>query len=812
MKRLLINFPKIKMNSLVKYLVISFILPFLLYYFIWFLVNSHPNSILNLPDVDSQYLPLYRYLKEVYSFDSSFFYSFYKGIGGSMWTTFFYYLSSPLNIIIIFFNKTNISEFLHFLCALKIGLCGLCMFIFLNSLNSKNLKINLLFSMCYALMGYNICYVKNVFWFDVVYMTPIVILGMNKLLQKGDMRLYIFSLIYCLLSNFYLTFSLGIFCLIYFWFFIKINKNVNKTFKIRFFIANLLCFGICCCFLIPTLFEIIQLKERISFGNLINIDAFNLPHLFYKVLIGSSSLNSHFLISFYDSPNLFCSLFVVLLNIIYFFNKSISIRERKSVIIIYFIFLLTMIFQPLNSIWHGFSITQGNSYRFSYLCSFLAILIAYRSYCKFKYFQKNDINFKVIPILITIFLCNIIMLLSRQFQFFSNGIEIAISFMFVIIYNLILKSKINFKILMLVILLELSVNMGICFKMEVNKSFSKYEEICYDYDTIKDMDKVRVNTLYYNTSFYCNLSTISSYLSTYNPYILDFFRKIGINSMVLAIDDDYSTTPIIDSLMGISYYIDDDYNIRNNDYKLSIGYMVYNNDNGAFYQNKIKYQEFILNSMINENFKYYNDYSFNNIERNIYSFFNDGTDKYLLLEDKLNYVFDVSYFNNNYHIILEGIDSLIITISNKNKEYVNMNITPVCVNKDKCSLPTIKLYELNVDNFEHAISILKEQQLNVTKMEKNRLEGNINVTKDNQYLFLSIPYEKGWNIYIDGKKTKYEKIYDAFIGIKLDKGYHEIKMVFYPYGLNIGIIISSISVAILIIYFAIIKKGKNLRK
>ena len=49
------------------------------------------------------------------------------------------------------------------------------------------------------------------------------------------------------------------------------------------------------------------------------------------------------------------------------------------------------------------------------------------------------------------------------------------------------------------------------------------------------------------------------------------------------------------------------------------------------------------------------------------------------------------------------------------------------------------------------------------------------------------------------KKTNYFKIYDAFIGINMKEGYHEIKMVFYPKGLKEGIIISSTTLIVIII-------------
>ena len=69
----------------------------------------------------------------------------------------------------------------------------------------------------------------------------------------------------------------------------------------------------------------------------------------------------------------------------------------------------------------------------------------------------------------------------------------------------------------------------------------------------------------------------------------------------------------------------------------------------------------------------------------------------------------------------------------------------------------------------------------------------IKVENNNSLLMITVPYEKGWNIYVDGKKADYEEVYDTFIGINLDKGDHEIKMVFYSPGFSIGCAITFIS-------------------
>lgn len=789
-----------------KYYLLSFFIPCITYIFLSLLVNGGYNFIIKLPDVDSQYIPLYKYVKGIFLFNNSIFYSFYKGVGGSMWTTFFYYLSSPFNVLILFFSNNDIGKFIYFISAIKISLCGLCMFIYLQSMQD-NKKVSLIFSLCYALMGYNVCYIKNIFWFDVVYITPIVMLGINRILKNGNIMLYIVSLIYAIFSNFYMAFSLCIFCIIYFFFFLITNQDIKKQNIIKFFVSSAIIIGISCIFLIPVGYELFQLKERIGVVSLVNNDMSNIIYLLYKLLIGSSDLKMHFIMEFYESPNIYCSLLCLLLNILYFFNNSIKHKEKKYVIAIYLFFISSMIFNPVYSFWHGFSYTNGNPYRFSYLWTFFEILIAYKSFNSLCSLNKKKIV-SILILIITIFICNVLLLFSQKFEFYNCGLEIILSIIFIVAYLFFIIENKSVMFIVVILLAELCLNMYLSTDIrDINYKFSNYNDICKNYDNILSKNKFRINAPYYNSSLYCNFSTISSYLSSYNPNILNFFRSVGLSIIDFEINDDYSTTDVLESILGVSYYINNDYNIEKYKYNLSIGYMIYYNKKLAS-ENKIDYQQSILKSMVNLNDNYFIEYQLQKKDNSHYGYFNNGNTKYLLIKDNRHYIVDSKFLNEDYHITFNSIDSLIIKINDSSDNYVDVIVQPQCKNHDSCLSPEVKFYELDMDNFEKAINILKEQQLNVTKMDKNVLEGNIDVKKNNQYLFLSIPYEKGWNIYVDGKKVNYEKLYDAFIGIKLDKGHHEIKMKFYPYGLKLGICISIGSFIILIGYLYKNKKSR----
>ena len=101
---------------------------------------------------------------------------------------------------------------------------------------------------------------------------------------------------------------------------------------------------------------------------------------------------------------------------------------------------------------------------------------------------------------------------------------------------------------------------------------------------------------------------------------------------------------------------------------------------------------------------------------------------------------------------------------------------------------------------------MKQNQLQNVIIDKNKVTGDINVS-DEKTLFMSIPYDRNWKVYVDGKKANYDKILDQFIGIKLNKGKHKIKMIYVSKEFNYGIVISLISF-ILFISLLIMERKK----
>ncbi len=87
--------------------------------------------------------------------------------------------------------------------------------------------------------------------------------------------------------------------------------------------------------------------------------------------------------------------------------------------------------------------------------------------------------------------------------------------------------------------------------------------------------------------------------------------------------------------------------------------------------------------------------------------------------------------------------------------------------------------------------------MTVDSYDETALTGRIDVTSPGQ-LVLSIPYDPGWTLYVDGAKTPMDLFEDTFISIELDEGTHTIALNYFPKGFIPGVIVSVVCILLFI--------------
>ncbi len=95
------------------------------------------------------------------------------------------------------------------------------------------------------------------------------------------------------------------------------------------------------------------------------------------------------------------------------------------------------------------------------------------------------------------------------------------------------------------------------------------------------------------------------------------------------------------------------------------------------------------------------------------------------------------------------------------------------------------------------IKKLKQNSMKIRKFNNDNIVGDITLD-NNKLLFLSIPYDKGWHVKVDGKAANIEKVNIGFMGIFLNKGFHTVELQYTPPFLIAGMAVSLLSLIIFV--------------
>jgi uncharacterized membrane protein YfhO len=105
------------------------------------------------------------------------------------------------------------------------------------------------------------------------------------------------------------------------------------------------------------------------------------------------------------------------------------------------------------------------------------------------------------------------------------------------------------------------------------------------------------------------------------------------------------------------------------------------------------------------------------------------------------------------------------------------------------------------DYYEECLN-RKESSCYSFEYDTNGFTAKTNLENEN-FVFFSVPYDKGWTATVNGVETEIVKANFGFMAVKGETGENIIRFTYRPYGLDIGIIISIAGVALSVIYMII---------
>lgn len=816
-----------KLDKYKKFLlpILSFLIPCVIFIlFCWSRkIGVFGENSLLISDFQAQYVILLKYLRNLE--DGNLWYSLSKGLGGGMIGTFAYYLSSPLNLLIFLFPKSAIVDVSILLIGLKISLCGLTMYFFLRHHFKRQRYHYLIFSTCYALMSFMINYNFHIMWLDCVMIFPLVMLGIDRLFE-GKSGLYIGSLFYAILSNYYIGYMICIMSVLYFIGQIILTynkKQVNEIKKVclRFGITSILAGCMAMFLLIPTILEL-QHGYKVNSSGL----DFSGLHLNFFDLWSRTYVSSHNYLNILakNEISIYCGIIVLPLLYFFFVNKKI-LRKEKWVYGCLLVLLVSGFFvNGLNMVFHAFNEANCFNYRYSFMICFVMIVMAVKSFQ-----QLKDIPIYHYLLFLIFYLVMALIMCISSYSYLGLS-DIYISIGCIILYMLLLyyypryTKNNDIKILLLLIVFsELLCNFFLTLS-----DFPYYKKEEYDYyamtmaSTMQDLQKdapgyrIEKNMFFsYNDSLLMQYHGINSFLSTVDINQINFLHNTGYYSTRMSSVDYGHNSILMDSLLGIKYRISSflltEYTeikqilypqfsgilyhsdflrsamVYENPYALSLGYMVNSTSVMPEVDNPFEYQNALLNNMLGTDTPYFKPYDKEKVAEGAYEFTIDN--------DELVYI---------YFAYITGVDEQCSVLIDGKLANTNSEIFPyrknlsgekirVALDGKVVNYGAAYAYYLDMEAFKQAISSLQKSQVQIETVEDGYIKGSVTATKEMPTLFLSIPYEDGWTLYVDGKEKKIDIMYDAFMGVSLDEGDHTIELKYEVPGLKLGMLITGLS-------------------
>lgn len=597
------------------FVLFSFLIPFALMFIAFAVMGCRPfgDKQILVTDLWHQYYPFLVDLADKLKHGESLFWSWTQGSGTNYFALASYYLASPLNIFTIFIPKEGLDIFLTFSVVLKIGLAGGFFALFLRYTFKRDDISLVIFSTCFALSAFFMGYYWCEIWLDTVALTPLVVMGFVALMREGRYRLYVITLALSILANYYIGLFTCIFMMLVF-----IGYNVCKWDGIKEFgrrfarvaICSVLGIMLTLFFMLPAYFGLQNTHAAGSVfptGYQINIGSSN-DFLGTMDAIRQVISNTGAFVAPSTTeglPNIACGVISIVLGIMFMVSRKIKLREKIFTGCLLLFLIMSFIIRQLDYIWHGFHFTNMVPYRFSYLVSFVLVVMAFRAFTVIDSINHFDL---IITALVTV----IIVLLGIGKQEILVLISTPIIALLILAALFLFKKDIIKKSILAIILAAIVVVQGAGTAYLGVKTTSV--TTTYDYprggqntaDVVKHMKDVEKNTPelwraeFTSTQTLCDsalngFNGVSMFSSMTNESYTRFAENFGLMGWLSGNRYTYAeSTPVTELFLNLKYIIARDGNYNDAEYLKE----VFNSGTVKLLENK---NYIPMGMMVNEN-------------------------------------------------------------------------------------------------------------------------------------------------------------------------------------------------------------------
>ncbi len=760
-------------------------------------------------DMYHQYAPFFSEFQYKLTNGGSLLYSWDVGLGVNFSAIYAYYLASPLNWLVALCPKSLVIEFMTVMIVVKTALCAVTMTWYLLRRSRMPHFYAAFFGIFYAMSGYMCAYSWNIMWIDCIILFPLVVYGSEELVDNGRFMMYIITLGLSILTNYYISIMTCIFLV--FWFFARaVLKGLLDPVDffgraLMFALSSLLAGGLAMAVLRP---EIYALQQTAS-------GTFSFPHTVTQYFSIIDMLARHMgnidtEVGLNHWPNIYCGVAVYQMMLLYFANRRIPVKEKAVYTVLLIFFLAGFSLNVLNYIWHGLHYPNSLPCRQSYIYIFLVLYMCYRTADEREGNTLKDLKISFFLSFAFILLCQKTVE-QDHIKFWAYYLAMLFISLYALLLYLKRAGKIGRNTLMFLLLGLVAVEAAVNTTITSVPTTSRVEylrdnaEVAALKNSVPTQPFARFEKVKRKTKddgAWMNFPSVSLFSSMANRHLSDFMRDIGCEASVNA----YSitgSTPLADALLDVRYAF---WSEEAEDPALTL---IAQSGETWLYENPHTFPlAFTVSPDLDENWVYTLENPAD-VQNDLCSVMR--CDPVLI---RLDGSPSGSYYNFTapedgiYYGFATGskVDKVKAELPGGSKTYENLKRRyfmefgmlrrddTVSLTETSDDAPTLdmKVYRFDYDALARLKEALASNAMEITRFTDTEIDGT--VTADSPcLLFTSIPYDKGWQVTVDGVPAETHDFAEAFLSVKLTPGTHTLAFRFTPEGRTLGFLLTLVS-------------------
>ncbi len=793
-------------------------------------------------DMDQQVIPLLLNFKDILSGEGSALYSLQNAGGMNFWGVFFFFIASPFSLLTLLVPKGQMLLFMNILVLLKLATCAFTATLyFLRTKNHLAPELAVLFGLFYAFSGYGLLFYQNVIWLDMMYLFPLLLLSFEHLIHRKKATPYVIALSAMMVVNYYIGYMVVLFTLLYFGIVtFSLSGECRKQVAIRFLTASFIAAMLTAIVWLPSFLQYLSSGRNISiFESLMTSDLYTHYETTLALLLPSAGAIMIMIYGLMHIPlhsgqlrdYMLLALLLFIPIIIEPVNKMWHTGNYQSFPVRYgfmstFI-ILTAAAQILTrtlSAEHP-SKTYHNRPIFPLLLfTGIGIFGVFTHY-----YTKANIE--------TLTSYSRTLWGSRESL---KGLLLLFFFaaiLYLFLYRGLYKRRFGIKLFtigcLLVFLIECYANTQVyMFSSDYDWHLERYQNALAlsDYTPEKEINnefyRVKLRQKYFDVNLVGGMGfpSLSHYTSLTSQDYMFAMKKLGYSSYWMEVGG-YGGSLLSNAALSVAYdihWFNDEpaihrtqqFHIAETPFYLPLGIATTEsledtNDLAAL--SRLDVQKLLFENLLPDQPAPFNEYepthsegclvyvdAWDQYQIELNDAYQVGHFRYLIeVDDRETLYFDcfdrlsndlVEHINGSFHISVNDtlieenypsqLNNGLITLGTFENEIVEVDIQV---------LQSVTCGSFGVFGIDHTLLNSAIEQANTIDLQMNcrSISGTINADTE-QTIFLSIPFDAGWTLKIDGKEAMLSQAFLGFSAFQLDAGEHSIELSYLPPGFALG--------------------------